>query len=127
MATTMKFNYLYRDAGNYKKWGEVTFANSERMTVEEVFARLTKAFDSGSLFIASQIDIPEVFLFPEWDLSIDDHCFHEFVSVELSEESPSDKRGRTIKTFIEEVESQSKQSWLVFDPFSRALKAKNPI
>ncbi len=122
MATTMKFNYLYRDAGNYKKWGEVNFANSEKMTVKEASARLPKAFDSGSLFIASQIDIPEVFLFPEWDLSLDDHCFHEFFSVELSDESPSDKRGRSIKTFIEEVESESNRGWLAFDPFDRTQK-----
>ena len=124
MATTMKFNYLYRDAGNYKKWGEVTFNNSEKMTVEEVSLRLTKAFDSGNLFIAEQIDIPEVFLFPEWDLSHDDHCFHEFFSVEISGESPTDKEGRSIKTFVEEVEFESQRGWLAFDPLDRIQRLK---
>ena len=124
MATTMKFNYLYRDAGNYKKWGDVTFSNSEKMTAEEVSSRLRMAFDSGNLFIAAQIEIPEVFLFPEWDLSIDDHCFHEFFSVELSDESTSDKRRRSIKSFVEEVESESKRGWFAFDPFERTQTLK---
>ena len=124
MATSMKFNYLYRDAGNYKKWGDVTFSNSEKMTAEEVSSRLRKAFDSGSLFIAAQIKIPEVFLFPEWDLSLDDHCFHEFVSVELSDESTSDQRRRSIKSFVEEVESESKRGWFAFDPFERTQTLK---
>ena len=124
MATTMKFNYLYRDAGNYKKWGEVIFRNSEEMSIEEVSTRLAKGFDSGSLFIAGQIDIPEVFLYLEWDLSVDDHCFHEFYSIEQSVELPTDTRGRSIRIFVEEVEFESKRGWHVFDPFDRTQLVK---
>ena len=32
----IKFSYLYRDAGNYKNYGEVIFANPDEMPIEEV-------------------------------------------------------------------------------------------
>ncbi|WP_026441565.1 hypothetical protein [Pseudacidobacterium ailaaui] len=53
------FEYLYRDSGNNKNWGRVVFAGA--ITPDET-ARFIKALEDGAYFIATQIKVPEVFL-----------------------------------------------------------------
>jgi hypothetical protein len=36
MGKNIKFIYLYRDAGNYKNWGEVVFYNKNKLPKESV-------------------------------------------------------------------------------------------
>ena len=36
MSEVIRFNYLYRDSGNYKKFGRKKFSNSEQLTIEEI-------------------------------------------------------------------------------------------
>src|SRR5579864_8289343 len=99
----VKFNYLYRDAGNYKKYACVVFLNPFDMKPEAISKALQGAFWTDGLFVAHQIRIPEVFLFAKGDISIDDHCFHEFDSVETVKEDPTDNQGRSIGDFVTEV------------------------
>lgn len=40
----IKFNYFYRDAGNYKSWGEIIFVNPDHLTLQEVEERFKMAF-----------------------------------------------------------------------------------
>jgi hypothetical protein len=49
----VKFNYLYRDGGNFKSWGEVIFSNLENLPVNEIEAKLINAFLPDNQFIAS--------------------------------------------------------------------------
>ena len=112
----IKFNYMYRDASNYKAWGNVIFINPDELTLLEINTHLINSFGMDRLFIASQIRIPEVFLYLDDDVTIDDHCFHEFTSVKFTSETENDKYGRSINEFIKEVENQSKIGWLSFDP-----------
>lgn len=113
-----KFNYLYRDAGNYKSWGDVIFANPDYLPLNEIEKRLTKAFDQEIFFIANQINVNEIFF---KEITDDDHCYHEFYSVELTERNASDLLNRTIKNFIEQVESEALYKWRIFDPMGRHL------
>ena len=77
------FEYLYRDAGNYKVWGELLLEGE--LTNEEV-SRLTARFDEGELFIAEQIGVPTLYeelwrqcqCEPSEEL---DHVWHEFSEV----------------------------------------------
>ena len=120
----VKFSYLYRDAGNYKAWGEVVFGNPENIPLNELDARLRKPFEVDGLFVAHQVSIPEVFLYLSGELTDDDHCYHEFFSLELTDEKPNDHLGRSIKQFVEQVEEESNLGWTAFHPAERILKTK---
>lgn len=77
------FEYLYRDAGNYKVWGELLLEGE--LTNEDV-SRLTARFDEGELFIAEQIGVPTLYeelwrqcqCEPSEEL---DYVWHEFSEV----------------------------------------------
>jgi hypothetical protein len=117
---SVKFNYLYHDGANYKSWGDVIFANSENLALDEIDKMLMNVFLPDKLFIASQISIPEKFLFLDRKVTKDDHCYHEFDSIEVCEESPTDSLGRSIVAFLREVKSVAKQGWKAFDILERA-------
>ncbi len=117
MIENIKFTYLYRDAGNYKSWATIVFSNPDAMPLHEIENRLRQAFDNGDLFIASQVSVREVFLYTKKTASIDDHCFHEFDSVEITAEAPDDLHKRTIRGFIKQVETASIKGWRYFDPY----------
>ena len=111
----IKFNYLYRDGSNFKSWGQVIFSNSENLAIKEVEAKLLNAFLPDKLFIASQISIPEKFLFANGKFTKHDHCYHEFDCVEICQEKPTDDLERSITDFLKAVESTSKHGWIAFD------------
>ena len=117
----IKLNYLYRDAGNYKKWSSVVFSNPDGLPLESATKALRRAFSQECLFIASQVRIPECFLFAEGRVNSDDHCFHEFDGIEASFEPPDDSYSRSISEFIAEVEAETKRGWKVFDPQNISL------
>jgi hypothetical protein len=56
----VSFEYLYRDASNYKDNGW-SVLRGDRMSIREANKRLASAFESGLYFIADRIDVPEVF------------------------------------------------------------------
>jgi hypothetical protein len=112
----IKFSYLYRDAGNYKKWAEVIFSNPDGLTVEVATKALKDAFLRDGLFIAHQVRIPRAFLFDQGAATSDDHCFHELDSVETSLEVPNDCYSRSMSEFISEVKREAKRGWMAFDP-----------
>lgn len=125
MQNNISFSYLYRDAGNYKKWGQIVFNNPNNLKIEKIDRRLRNAFDKlyedVSLFIADQIQIPEVFLYQSTEATEADHCYHEFDKCEVTEDEPNDLLNRSISDFIEEVEQQSRLGWKVFNPTSQIL------
>lgn len=112
----VRFRYLYRDASNFKKWGEVVFSSCDGLPLDTVAESIERHFSPDALFTASQVNVPEVFLFDDYRLNPDDHCFHEFDSVEVTEDSPNDRLGRSISEFVQEVEKESRRGWEVFDP-----------
>ncbi|MGB2867060.1 MAG: hypothetical protein WBD36_01295 [Bacteroidota bacterium] len=120
----MKLDYLYRDAGNYKARGEVVFSNPDEITVQEATDRIRKACDSGCLFIADQVSLPEVFLFGKGDVTVDDHCFHEFDSLKQTEEPSTDIKARSLKLFVEQLEHESRRGWRAFDPAERVRQMR---
>ncbi len=111
----IRFNYLYRDGANFKAWGEVIFLNPEKVDKTIIAARLSHAFLPDNQFVASQISIPEVFLFQSSKITPYDHCFHEFDSVELCDESPTDTLNRSIEHFVHDVETIALSGWVAFD------------
>jgi len=119
----IKFNYLYRDASNFKKWASVVFANPDSLSVNDIGDSLRNNFLPDQLFIAHQIRIPQAFLFVEYSLTVEDHCFHEFYSVEITSEAPNDICDRSILGFIVEVHTEACLGWVPFDPQYLLLRA----
>jgi hypothetical protein len=118
----IKFHYLYRDGSNYKKWADIVFSNADDLPTETVTRGLREAFLEDGIFIAHQVDIPEVFLASEDQLTPDDHCFHEFDSVATTSDAPNDPRGRSIREFMAEVAKEARHGWRAFDPQDRLLQ-----
>ncbi|HRJ57998.1 MAG TPA: hypothetical protein PLV64_17030 [Anaerolineales bacterium] len=116
----MKFIYLYRDGANYKSLGEVTFNNPDKLPLDEINKRLSNAFLTDGLFVAHQVSIPEVFLFLNSKFTEHDHCYHEFRSVEICDEPPTDSLSRSISDFLQEVERSARIGWKAFDILERA-------
>ncbi|NTV66363.1 MAG: hypothetical protein HGB06_01510 [Chlorobaculum sp.] len=116
----IRFNYLYRDGGNYKKWGFIDFNNPEGLKIDEISIKLENCFDMGCLFNAKQAEVPEIFLFldEKYSINADDHCFHEYHSVEVIDASREDidLQSRTIGKFLEDIEMCWKTGWKAFDP-----------
>lgn len=110
----IKFKYLYRDGGNYKNYGFSIFRNPDNLSVEEIERKLETIFLNELYFIAAQIGLPE--LFHEDYPAIDDVSFHEYCSVESTEEDESEFSKWTIKEFVEKVEKESAIGWELFDP-----------
>lgn len=72
------FEYLYRDASNYKSWGFLLLHGSA--TSADMVA-LRSHFDAGCYFVAEQLNIPPLYA-ELWAFShgptIDDHVWHTF-------------------------------------------------
>jgi hypothetical protein len=112
---SVRFNYLYRDGANFKNWGKVIFANPEVLPLKPIESKLLNAFLPDKHFIASQIQIPDIFLFLTDKPTAYDHCFHEFDSVEICDENPTDIFSRSISEFLSEVENEAGQGWRAFN------------
>ncbi len=110
----LRFTYLYRDGSNYKSWAEIVFSNPAHLDCAQIYKRLSNAFLEDGLFIADQIRVPEVFLSAQYGLSPDDHCYHEFDSVEPAASAPNDALCRTIEEFLSEVEREAHWGWKAF-------------
>ena len=80
----IKFNYLYRDGGNYKKFNSIIFENEESSSLEELELLIKSKLIDGEWFYADQWKIPEIFL-STFDFKIDP-TWHEFESVEYTDE-----------------------------------------
>jgi hypothetical protein len=116
LMSNIRFNYLYRDGSNYKKWADVIFSNDGQLALDLISNKLKDCFLEDGQFIAHQIRIPEIFLAMDDALSFDDHCYHEFDSVEITADVPSDVHNRSIQDFLSEVARESGRGWRAFDP-----------
>lgn len=81
------FEYLYRDAGNFKAWGALLLKGA--LTEAQVREMRTK-LEGGEFFIAEQIGVPP--LYQElWEYSDgpteSDHVWHEFFALRPSVEN----------------------------------------
>jgi hypothetical protein len=115
----VKFCYLYRDGSNFKSWGEVLFSNHENLSVPEIEEKIIHAFLPDKLFVASQISIPEQFLFADGKYTGYDHCYHEFDCLEECTDEPTDSSNRSISEFLQDIEVARKQGWRAFDILER--------
>ncbi|MGZ8190001.1 MAG: hypothetical protein ACXWTS_02080 [Methylococcaceae bacterium] len=56
----VRFEYLYRDAGNFKNWGEIIFANPNNIEIDFITKKAEDALIERLYFVASKADIPDL-------------------------------------------------------------------
>ena len=98
------FEYLYRDAANYKAWGTLVLRGA---ATESDLAVLATHFESGEFFIAEQLGIPPLYA-ELWEFSngpsIDDHVWHTFHALRpATEEAINGPIFATLKEFISRI------------------------
>jgi hypothetical protein len=106
LITNIQFDYLYRDAANYKKHGYVVFLNLHHLTVEQVEKKVKKAVIDYEYFIANEVNVPELHFD---NYSEDDHDFHEIGSFSITTDEVTDPEKRSIETFIRNLSKSSIQ------------------
>jgi len=92
------FEYLYRDAGNFKNWGEVIFSNRNNLDVYYLEKDIRKSILDGEFFNASKVNLPNL----RFQNYIDklDLEWNEFYEISSSNEKPNDKYERDIREFV---------------------------
>jgi hypothetical protein len=81
------FEYLYRDADNFKAFGSVALDGA---LSEEELERIRGLLDGDGWFIAEQLGVPPLYQrLYQWSggPTQSDHCWHEFLNVRVVEES----------------------------------------
>jgi hypothetical protein len=96
----IKFSYLYRDGANYKSYNSVIFANSFDIDLSELERLIRSKLIDGIWFYVNEWKLPDLH-FKCWDNEID-HTWHEFESVEYSDEILNTPLN--LKEFIRTVE-----------------------
>jgi hypothetical protein len=114
-STNVLFRYLYRDASNYKLYGEAIFTNQTFLPLAEIEQQVRASLKDGEFFIAQQVRIEERFFDTLHD---DDHPWHTFEKVETTPLAPFDpdnwaekQHRRDITEFILELEQAKKSGW----------------
>ena len=85
----IKFSYLYRDSGNYKRFGDVIFSNPNNLTILDMEHLIRSKLIDGEWFYAQDWGLPNLH-FEDWDEDLD-HGFHEFESLSYSKENSNSK------------------------------------
>ena len=80
----IKLHYLYRDGGNYKNNHFEIFSNKNRLSVQNIEAGIKPCLIDETWFYVDKWELKDLHSFP-WDNEID-HTFHEFDSIEETEE-----------------------------------------
>ncbi|WP_259069037.1 hypothetical protein HDF24_05590 [Mucilaginibacter sp. X4EP1] len=80
----IKFNYLYRDSGNYKKFGSVVFSNPTNIELAEIEKLFKSKLIDELWFYANEWNLPELFT-ENLDFIIDP-TWHEFEGLEYTNE-----------------------------------------
>jgi hypothetical protein len=88
--TNFCFHYLYRDASNYKNWGEIVFKSAENANLEELENRIRSMLIDEKFFTAEEVGIPTLY-FKDWS-RLQDVTWHEFSGLS-STASPSTVTG----------------------------------
>jgi len=97
MSEVIRFNYLHRDSGNWKKFGSKKFSNPEQLTIEEIDQRIRQNLIDQEYFYPDLVGIKKFRIHRH----LDDYSWYEFESVEgLDNPYPPRNELDSISTFI---------------------------
>lgn len=101
----IRFEYLYRDAGNFKNWGEVVFVNRDGYDVIALERRARRVLIDREYFDADKAMVPNL-KFTDYIDGLD-HAWHEFHAFAPTASEPSDLEGRDVAEFLAHLEQAS--------------------
>lgn len=118
----IEFEYLYRDAANYKFSGSVIFAGSDTgLRMDDARRRIRGCLLDAENFVADQLYLDDLFPVGQYEFPTeDDHCYHEFYGLSATAAAPTDPFSRTIDDLVRQVERIGPGGWRVFDPADKA-------
>ena len=93
-----KLEYLYRDAGNNKRWGDVIFTNNKAISLRRIELMLRDVLIDNEFFVAKQSGLPEL-SFQKLDQDLD-HDWYEYSELNNTTEQDNDLYNRDITDFI---------------------------
>jgi hypothetical protein len=99
--SNIKFNYLYRDGANYKNYGFVVFQNPQNISIEYLLNLIKSKLIEEAWFYADQWKLPDLH-FEKWNNEFD-HTYHEFESIEYTNEAPNSVL--TLEEFINTIQA----------------------
>lgn len=103
----IQFNYLYRDAGNYKAFASQVFSNPDNLGLEDVEMKIRSALIDEQFFEPSKWGIKRLKI-AEWDDALD-HLWHEFRSVERTSKVSTVPIGQ----FLERINRTNQTEWAI--------------
>lgn len=95
----IKFNYLYRDGGNYKRYNFIIFKNPDNITIENLSAVISSKLIDNTWFYANQWNLPDLRQ-KTFDSNIDP-TWHEFESINYTKVQPNSEQ--TLDQFLTHV------------------------
>lgn len=85
--SNIKFNYLYRDGGNYKVWGNEILSNPDSLPLAEVEEKIRKYLIDGEFFDPKYWKVKRL-KHDDWVPELD-HTWNEFESIEVTNDKPT--------------------------------------
>jgi len=92
------FEYLYRDGGNLKNWGEACFKNEQGLSLEEIDARIRECLIDEMYFTAEKVGLPTLY-FDEHNEQLD-HEWHEYDRVREDTENTASSSSIELLEFL---------------------------
>lgn len=83
----IKFNYLYRDSGNFKVWGCEIFSNPDSIEQNNIEVKIKQALIDGEFFDPEKWGVSRL-KFDDWVPKLD-HTWNEYDSIEITSEEPT--------------------------------------
>lgn len=92
----LKFEYLYRDAGNYKQFGFMVLENPTQIKPDAARDFIRPYLIDGEFFYPDKVQVPRIEIY-EYDPEIDHH-WYEFEKFSLTNEKSTESI--TVQNFI---------------------------
>ncbi|MDP3644935.1 MAG: hypothetical protein Q8S54_17345 [Bacteroidota bacterium] len=107
MSEVIRFNYLHRDSGNWKKFGSKRYSNPEQLTLEEIEQMIRQNLIDQEYFYPDQVGIRKF----KFHRHLDDFSWYEFESIEILENiDPFKKDLESINNFLELLQERKFKS-----------------
>lgn len=97
----IQFNYLYRDAGNFKQFGSVAFDNKKCIPTAELEKQFRTVLIDEQYFEAAEVGVPNLWVCP-YDAELD-HGWHEFEGLGKIDDQCDIVDSRDITAFLCEL------------------------
>lgn len=100
MSEVIRFKYLHRDSGNWKKFGSKRFSNPEQLTLVEIEQKIRQNLIDQEYFYPDQVGIKKF----KFHRCLDDYSWYEFESIEILDTDSPKKELKSISEFLLQLE-----------------------